>query len=99
MRDFECHITIEALFGEHSYIESIARKHQWKSSFISGDPDLGNGDRFFLTKHFDELEYAQASTDIMAWAIETSLAKAKVVRKKIEEVLLDTKNNTWKEKK
>lgn len=62
----------------------------WKLSKISGDPDLGSGDRWYLTNHYGGIQRAARETDAVAFKLGRT-----VVRQKIELVVMDTKNGTW----
>ena len=93
MRDFECHITIEANTSHLEKLTEIGQSNGWKTSFINGDPDLGKGNRFFFTAHYDNLDKAIHNTDALDWGLRMN--GFEVARKKIEEVLMDTKANTW----
>lgn len=91
MRDFECHITVEAKQSDREALESCGKAFGWKTSFIEGDPDLGAGNRFFFTKHYSDFDTAKAGTNEMAAAVQW----VGVARKKVEEVLADTRAGTW----
>jgi hypothetical protein len=91
--DYECHITVDANKDGANAIENIGRIHNWKTSYISGDPELGKGDRFFLTKHFNDKKYAMANVDVITLSLKSM--GYKVVRKKVELIVADTKNGTW----
>lgn len=93
MRDFECHITVEATKEQRFALERAGGSFGWKTSFIEGDPDLGKGTRFFFTKHYDNLEEAYGGTEKFAELL--TRYDVKIARKKVEEVLLDTRANNW----
>jgi hypothetical protein len=94
MRDFECHITVEAQEQSLKLLEDVGITNGWKTSFIVGDPDLGKGNRFFFTAHYDNLDTAFQHTEAMDWSLR--MLKYTVARKKIEEVIMDTKADTWR---
>jgi hypothetical protein len=91
MKDFECHITVEANVKDRNALERCGESFGWKTSFIQGDPDLGAGNRFFFTKHFDNFDLARDKTNEMA----TIVKDFGSIRKKIEEVLMDTRAGNW----
>lgn len=92
-QDFECHITVEAIAEQRERLEVIGRKAGWKTSFVVGDPDLGKGSRFFLTAHYPDIDSAKQATNAVAYLIEHW--DIRVVRKKVELVVMDTKAGTW----
>jgi len=92
--DYECHITVEpSLDFELITLCKLGEIHNWKTSYIEGDPDLGKGSRYFFTKHFNDLDKARENTNNLSDAIFDM--DILVVRKKIELVIADTKNHTW----
>jgi hypothetical protein len=93
MRDFECHITVDTHKVNAPILESIGESLGWKTSFIEGDPDLGKGSRFFFTKHYNALDLAYNGTERLNNALGDAMII--VARKKIEEVLLDTRAGNW----
>lgn len=95
MKDYECHITVDAGkdAGQIKFLEEIGDANGWKTSFIEGDPDLGKGSRFFFTAHFDDLDYAFGQTEALDWGLRMN--GIVVSRKKIEEVVMDTRANNW----
>lgn len=94
--DYECHITVEADESLTNFLEMEGRTTGWKTSFIAGDPDLGQGNRFFFTKHYSSLEDAKGGTERLARDLARNEGVGlKVVRKKIEHVLMDSRSGTW----
>lgn len=94
LKDYECHVTVEACLGrDRQILELMGQEKGWKTSFVTGDPDLGQGSRFFFTTHFSRMYLAWHSTNALAVALE--LALYKVVRRKIELVVADTRAGTW----
>jgi hypothetical protein len=98
VKDYECHITVEASYssGQRKFLEEIGEANGWKTSFIEGDPDLGKGSRFFFTAHYNNLDAAFEHTEALDWGLR--MQGLVVARKKIEEVLMDTKADTWRAK-
>ena len=96
MKDYECHITVEATDSERSTLENFSHYMEWKFSFITGDPDFGSGNRVFLTKHYGSLDEAIAGTNKAVENLEFVDIK-EIKRKKIELIIADTKAGTWPE--
>ncbi len=88
---FECHVTVSAdpQINSRGFLELTAKTFGWKTSVIDGDAVLGQYPYFYFTKHnkdfkeiFDQMEYLDVtltSNDV------------KVIRKKIELIIYDTK--------
>jgi hypothetical protein len=93
VKDYECHITVEASTGHLEFLTRFGENNGWKTSFINGDPDFGKGNRFFFTNHFGRLDIAIAKTELLARSLEGQ--DIVVSRKKIEEVIMDTKADNW----
>lgn len=90
MSKYECHITVPMPSGGmlHEF-EDIGEDHGWKTSYIQGDPLLGEKRYFYFTRF---------GTDLMDLANQMSALTnvlrnydIQVLRQKIEEILFDTK--------
>jgi hypothetical protein len=91
-RKFECHITVDRPHDEIGFesFKALANEFGWKTSYIQGDPLLGDKAFFYFTKY---------STD--AWQLRVSMERLSeclrkatpVIREKIEEIIYDTKTN------
>jgi hypothetical protein len=84
---YECHLTYENVDEAlEVQLEKLAKQRGWKTSYIVGDPALGPGKRFFLTKHSELLL-------ILADEMKRTVKKSPVppVREKIESIVHDTK--------
>lgn len=82
-RNYECHVT--CLPQDRDIIEPIADKHKFKTSVLTGDEILGDEKYLYCTKHdgdYMNLYYAME-------ALIKDLSEVKIVRKKIELILLD----------
>lgn len=88
MKDiFECHITFDRKYGDQ--VRGIAKQFGWKYSQIDGDPVLGKDVFCYLTSHDDH--FINMNTRMTQVAEASEDAGAKVLRKKIELIIYDTK--------
>lgn len=82
---FECHITV-ARPDNQRRLEALAVEHGWKTSFIEGDPLLGKQGFFYFTSYHTSLVEMKIRMHEFA-----DLLPVPVLRKKIEEIVYDTK--------
>lgn len=97
---WESHITIEArnnnifAYNELEIIQDEAKKYGWKVSNIHGDPQLGDGDRYYLTRNYpvrnDLKELVIKELDNLALLLQDAF-DLNVVRSKVELVVYDRK--------
>lgn len=85
---FECHITLE-MPEEPDRLVLFMDGWGWKCSWIDGDPLLGEKRFFYLTRYNEKFEDLRAEMELTAKVI--SGAGYNVVRKKIEQIIYDTK--------
>jgi hypothetical protein len=89
---FECHITF---LGTKEDKKLIEKDLKWKFSIIDGDPVLGAGVKCYATKHYP---WHKNSEDVKEEVLEVGKKlrdlNKKVLRKKIEMVIWDTKQNS-----
>lgn len=93
---YECHITIaRPEFISTAMIllvQNLIKSKKWKYSAIDGDPFLGDGIKLYATRHFNiklpEEEVLQKLNSVADFLEESGF---KVVRRKIEKVIYDTK--------
>lgn len=91
LRDFECHITIQASADEVEPLEKLIDTFpEWSFSRIAGDPVLGRSTFCYATAHFSRKELAMFQTVTMAALLESMFT---VVRRKIEEVVWDSRKH------
>lgn len=89
---YECHVTIQLPEREQglkiarAYYEGLGRRHQWKTSYIVNDPLLGKGGYFYFTAHHVDYDTLFSKMEALAFGLGTL-----VVRKKIEQIIYDTK--------
>jgi hypothetical protein len=86
--EFECHVTC-AKPNNMRFYEDIATKHGWNSSFIEGDPLLGKQGFFYFTRHAASYDSLFTTMEVLCKALAD--VGTKVLRKKIEQVLYDTR--------
>jgi hypothetical protein len=93
---FECHITLELPdeAGRQRLTEFL-EDWGWKASWIDGDPLLGEKRFFYLTRHSDS--YSELYAEMQLTAKVVSGLGFVVVRKKIEEIIYDTKKELLSE--
>ena len=82
---YECHITTE-LPVDTSFYSELAKEHGWKTSYIVGDPLLGDRGFFYFTSYDSNFDRMFSRMERMAMQI-----PGKVLRKKIEQIVYDTK--------
>lgn len=85
---FECHITCHIKDSEKVEEESIFSKH-WKFSKIDGDPLLGAKPHCYLTCH--SVGFKDIKEDMNTTAERLTSKGIEVLRKKIEEIVYDSK--------
>lgn len=86
---YECHLTYEGIepgSSEEEQLLELAQTQGWKSSYVTHDPVLGPGRRFFLTGHSTDLGYLAS---VMRWMVANSVLPP--AREKIEHIVHDTK--------
>jgi len=87
---FECHITmLKDCPRVMRRFEEIAKILQWKTSSIEGDPFLGKDTFFYFTCYHTSLPEIQKKMDKLCIFLKDR--GYKVIRKKIELVIYDTK--------
>jgi hypothetical protein len=87
---YELHITMERT--ERGSSQVAVEKRGWKFSCIAGDPDLGLGEREYATWHESSgHEFIDVRDFLNASANAFRELGFKVVRRKIELVMYDTK--------
>lgn len=94
---YECHITIEATPGCRHFIQLQVERLKWKFSAIDGDIILGDGTKFYATRHFNHrLESTEVLDHLFEAARHLESQKIKVIRKKIELVIYDDRSSKVK---
>jgi hypothetical protein len=91
---YECHITVPPPPAEADlvYLEGLAKNHGFKTSFIVGDPLLGDAKYFYMTGHDADLEKMQARMNALSREVQT-LARVRVLRRKIELIVFDERTS------
>lgn len=85
---YECHLTYENVTPEaEKRMRFFADVAGWKTSYITDDPTLGPGKRFFLTAHDNDLGVLYAKMKDAAYSDYLPLP----VREKIEHIVHDSK--------
>jgi hypothetical protein len=88
--NFECHITVSLANGPLAW--QVANEFHWSTSEIARDPVLGKASYFYLTSHGDDFVDLYRRMETVATELERE--GVKVIRKKIEAILYDTKGKT-----
>ena len=91
---YECHITvgmedIEVGDKKFHHLEDLARFHKWKTSYIDGDPLLGDKRFFYFTRYAKNFQDMKIKMNKMADVL--IMQEFPVVREKIEGIVYDTK--------
>lgn len=88
---YECHVTLDNDPCNHPEFELIGQEHGWSTSFIDGDPLLGQKCFFYFTCHDD----SQDDIEDKMWKLADYLGEAghQVLQLKIEQIIFDTKKN------
>jgi len=87
---FECHITLSMPEEEQRLrLVNFMDGWGWKCSWIDGDPLLGENCFFYLTRYNDNFDQLKDEMELTAKVV--SNIGFDVVRKKIKEVVYDTK--------
>jgi hypothetical protein len=96
---YECHITVEKPDSELGLknLENMAKLYQWKTSFIAADPLLGKDNYFYFTCH--HTDYENISTKMEMFSSIIGKSEIKILRKKIELIVYDTKKQLLEEVK
>lgn len=82
---FECHVTCEKP-GDLNHFNNLANSLKWKTSFIDGDPVLGNKVFFYFrchSKSYDSIFEKMAELN--------NALGLKSIRSKIEHIVYNTK--------
>jgi len=91
---YECHITMT---GNKENIKPLVEAHKWKFSAIDGDPTLGDGIKCYATRHFNtrvgELSVLNRLHEVADILKNYGI---NVIRRKIEKVIYDDRNETVK---
>lgn len=80
---YECHVTIDYP-KDRARVEAIGKVLGWSTSYIDGDPLLGEKRFFYFTRHADTAEVLHGDMDALLLALPVP-----VVRRKIEETIYD----------
>jgi hypothetical protein len=90
---YECHLTMPPppAEGDRVYLEALAKQHGFKTSFIVGDPLLGDAKYFYMTGHDSDFQKMQDRMNSLSKEVQT-LAKTRVIRRKIEQILIDERS-------
>lgn len=88
MTHYECHITVEITKDKaiRTAWEVLADRCGWKTSCIDGDPLLGAKSHFYFTRHSKNFMYLFDQMNEFS-----EMINAKIIRKKIELIVYDTK--------
>jgi hypothetical protein len=81
---FECHVTLEP--RDRGAIELVAKKHKFKVSALVGDEVMGDDKLLYCTTHDSDFKRIM---DRMNYLISELPETVKVLRKKIEQILVD----------
>mgnify|MGYP001557371176 CR=1 FL=1 len=91
---YECHITIESTLPNKETIKKHVEKLKWKFSAIDGDIVMGDGVKYYATRHYNSRNKVE---DIITILVETAQAIKdkgyKVTRRKVELVLFDDRSS------
>lgn len=91
---YECHITMDPLPALGLGIQEAFEQVGWLYSCIDGDPELGKGVKCYATRHFNSKKYTVAKLKVKLDNTAEKIHKlcaAKIIRKKIELVVYDTR--------
>lgn len=89
---FEVHITMD---GDPTALRPLVEGLGWTFSAIDGDPILGSGVKCYATHHFNQrVTIAEIRTrlDETAERLGRAGAHVKIIRRKIEHVILDIRS-------
>lgn len=85
-KKYECHVTI-AMPEKRDFLETLGQSLGWSTSFIDGDPLLGEKRFFYFTRHSDSK--ASLLTDYNWLLMNWPVTGPEVLRFKIEKIVLD----------
>lgn len=91
---YECHITVaDTEFSSSILIEEAIKRQKWKFSAIADDPDLGDGIRYYATRHFPRrIEKNDLIFEMnRVSALIREFSQGRILRKKIELIIYDDK--------
>lgn len=88
-KPYEIHITLPWLYDSRDQLEVLAAAHDWHFSCIEGDPDLGNGNKYYFTRH--EATEAEAHAELNSMVGQLMHYNYEPIRQKIEHIIFDTK--------
>lgn len=91
--EYECHITCVKPETTY-YLEQLAKERKWKTSYIVGDPLLGNEGFFYFTCHSNSYDKIFSKMELLYIKLIELFGSKLVIRKKIEKVVYDTKRIT-----
>jgi len=84
---YECHITVLIQPDRIKEYEVLGKEMKWKTSYIAGDPVMGdNMTYFYFTRH--HTDYNELYSEMQA---ASRMINIGVVREKIEAIVYDTK--------
>lgn len=84
MNHYECHVTLNP---EHrAAVEAIAKVHKFKTSALVGDEVMGDDKLLYCTTHDSDFIRIVRRMDDLIKALPKEI---KVLRKKVEEILID----------
>lgn len=86
-QDFECHVTVPFDETMESTYSLIGKVYNWKTSYIKGDPLLGNKNHFYFTCHSNNFDAIKSKMLDLVDSLKDH--KIKVLRQKIELIMLD----------
>lgn len=84
MNHYECHVTLDPRCRD--LVEPIAKEHKFKTSALVGDEVMGDDKLLYCTTHDSDIGRILSRTNRL---IEAFPEGVKVLRKKIEHILLD----------
>lgn len=94
MRYYECHITIEANETFRGILSELVIRLKWKFSAIDGDIVLGDGVKFYATRHFNEkLGEEKVLKTLLDTAEFIRKYGFKITRRKVEMVIWDDRSS------
>jgi hypothetical protein len=90
---YECHITMEADTCSRAFLKEKVEEIGWKFSAIDGDIVMGDGVKFYATRHFNvRIGEREVVSMLHKAADHLKGHRVKVTRRKVEWVLFDARS-------